>query len=68
MTRTPEPRIADLPLEERRRLDIEWQHELDEGLTRRHVVNAHYEASYLATQFARFLRFGPALAAKLRGE
>jgi hypothetical protein len=61
-------RIADLPLEERRRRDIEQQRELDEGLTRRHIANANYERSYLAVQFARILRFGPAIAAMLRGD
>ena len=56
-------RMADLPLEERRALEVERQRELEEGLTRRHVANATYERSYLAVQFERILR-----AAKLRGD
>ena len=61
-------RIADLPLPERRSADVEWQRELDEGLTRRHLHRARYRAAYLAVQLARLLRAGPALAAKLRGD
>jgi hypothetical protein len=57
-------RITDLPLEERRRQDIETQRELADGLMRRHVANATYERCALAAQVARV----PALAAKLRGE
>lgn len=59
-------RIADLPLEERRRLDIESQTEIADGLMRRHVAEAEYERRYLAVQFHRLLRVGPALAAKVR--
>jgi hypothetical protein len=61
-------RIADLPLAERRALEVQKERELDEGLTRRHVANAHYERSYLGFHLARLLRMGPAFAAKLRGE
>jgi hypothetical protein len=61
------PGLADLPLAERQRLDVEWQRQLDEGLTRRHLAEAEYERCYAEVQFARALREGPALAAKLRG-
>jgi hypothetical protein len=64
---TEEPargRLADLPLEERRRLEVEKQRELSDGLMRRHVANATFERLSLADQVARV----PALAAKLRGE
>ena len=61
-------RIADMPLAERRSLEVEKQRELDDGLTRRHLHVATYQQSYLAVQFGRLLRAGPALAAKLRGE
>lgn len=57
-------RIADLPLEERRRQDMETQRELADGLMRRHVANATYRQRYLAAQAGRI----PALAAKLRGD
>jgi hypothetical protein len=57
-------RLADLPLEERRRLEIEKQRELDEGLMRRHVANATFERAYAAYHFAR----APLLGAMLRGE
>jgi hypothetical protein len=68
---TDEPtrgRTADLPLEDRRRSEVERQCELDEGLTRRHVADSQYQRRYLAVQLANALRVGPALAAKLRGE
>ena len=61
-------RIADLPLEERRALEVEKQRELGEGLTRRHLADAAYRQSYLAVQIARLLRAAPALAAQFRGE
>lgn len=49
-------RIANLALGARRRLEVERQRELDEGLTRRHLDNAEYDRRYLAAQFARLLR------------
>ncbi len=61
-------RIADEPLESRRKFEIEKERELAEGFTRRHVANAEYEQRYLAVQFDRLLRAGQAIAAKLRGE
>jgi hypothetical protein len=61
-------RIADLPLDERRVLELQKERELGEGLTRRHVANASYERSYLGFHLARLLRMGPTFAAKLRGE
>ena len=67
---TDEPkrgRIADLSLDERRRLNIEKQRELADGLMRRHVADSEYQRRYLAVQLARALRVGPALAAKLQG-
>ena len=63
-------RIADLPLEERRSLEIEKERELADGLMRRHMHIATFRQRYLAVQFARALRAGPALRAlttKLRG-
>jgi hypothetical protein len=48
----PRGRIADLPLAERRRLDVEKQRELEDGLTRRHLHIATYRRQYLAAQFA----------------
>jgi hypothetical protein len=70
MTDMPEDQhgIADLPLAERRRVEVEKQQELLDGLTRRHLANAEYRQQYLAVQFARLLRVGPALSAKLRRE
>lgn len=59
--------LADLPLEARRARDIETRRELNDGLTSSHLANARYRDAYLAVQFARLLRAGPALAAKLRG-
>lgn len=60
-------RLADLPLAVRRQLEVAEQRELGEGLTHRHLHLAEYRQHYLAVQFARLLRAGPALAAKLRG-
>ncbi len=60
-------RIADLPLSVRRELEVEWQRELNDGLTRRHLDNAGYRQQYLAAQFARVLRVEPALKAALDG-
>jgi len=60
-------RLADLPLEERRRLEVEKQREVGEGLMRRHVAESQYQRLYLAAQLAHALRAGPALAAKLGG-
>ena len=60
--------LADVPLTVRRRLEVEKQRELHNGLTRRHLDIATYRQRYLAAQFARVLSVGPALAAKLRGE
>lgn len=60
--------LADLPLDARRARDVEMHREMDDGLTRRHLSIQRYAQSYLAVQFARVLRVGPALAAKLRGE
>ena len=57
-------RIADLPLDERRKLEIEKQRELADGLASRHLHITMYQQRYLAAQLARV----PALAAKLRGE
>lgn len=57
--------LADLPLPARRRLDVEWQRELGDGLTRRHLAVEGYRHRYLAAQFARVLRVGPALKAAL---
>jgi hypothetical protein len=51
-------RIADLPLEERRRLEVGKQRELQEGLDRRLVSIATYRQRYLADQFARLLSIG----------
>jgi hypothetical protein len=51
-------RIADLPLAERRRLDVEKQRELEDGLTRRHLHIATYQRQYIAAQFARVLSIG----------
>jgi hypothetical protein len=61
------PRIADLPLHECRRLEVEKQWELADGLMRRHVADSEYQRRYLAAHLAHALRVGPALAAKLRG-
>lgn len=68
---TDEPtrgRTADLPLEDRRRLEVENQRDLADGLMRRHVAESEYKRRYLAVQLARLQRAGPALAAALRGE
>ena len=51
-------RIADLPLEERRRLEVEKQRELLDGLTRRLLDIATYRERYHAVQFARVLSMG----------
>lgn len=64
---TDEPRLADLPPEERRALQAEQQRALSAGLTSRHLANAARSQRYLAVQFARLLHLGPAIAAKLRG-
>lgn len=56
--------LADLPLEERRRIEVEWQRELNEGLTRAHLQGANFRAAYLAHELGRAI----ALAATLRGE
>ena len=61
-------RTADLPLDERRRFEVEKQRELQDGLTRRHLHIAKYRQRHLAAQFANALRVGAALAAKLRRE
>jgi hypothetical protein len=53
----PKGRLADLPLAERRRLEVETQRELDEGLTRRHVQNAAKHEAMLAANFARAVQF-----------
>lgn len=60
--------LADLPLDARRARDAETHRELHDGLTHRHLHLAEYRQHYLAVQFARLLRAGPALAAKLRGK
>jgi hypothetical protein len=60
------PGLADLPLEARRAREVETQREIQDGLTRRHLADAAFARAYLAVQFARVLRAGPALAAKLR--
>ena len=51
-------RIADVPLAERRRLEVEKQRELADGLTRRHLSIATYRERYLAAQIARVLSMG----------
>ena len=56
--------ISDLPLEERRRLELAKQRELEDGFTRRHHI-ATYRQRYLAAQFTRVLSIGPALKATL---
>jgi hypothetical protein len=59
-------RLADLPREQREELEADRQREIQDGLTRRHVADATREQQHAAANFARFLREGPALAAKLR--
>jgi hypothetical protein len=61
-------RLADLPPDERRALQAEQDRALSDGLTRRHLANAAQSQRYFAAQFARLLRLGPDLAAKLGGE
>lgn len=51
-------RTADVPLAERRRMEVEQQRELQEGLNRRLVSNARDRQLYLADQFARVLSMG----------
>jgi PleD family two-component response regulator len=63
-----EQRLADLPSDERRALEAAQRREISDGLTGRHLANAADSQRYLAAQFARILRAGSALAAKLRGE
>lgn len=58
-------RTADLPLAARRRLDVEWQRDLGDGLTRRHLAVEQYRQRYVAAQLARALHVGPALKAAL---
>ena len=61
-------RFADLPLADRRQLEVDQQQEIQEGLMRRHLENGAEQQRILAAQFAHVLRVGPALAAKLRGK
>ena len=51
-------RIADLPLSARRKLEVEKQREIHDGLATRHLSIATYRQRYLAAQFARVLRMG----------
>ena len=51
-------RLADLSLDERQRLEIEKQRELQDGLTNRHVADATERAAHLAVNFARTLGLG----------
>jgi len=51
-------RIADLPLDERRAMEVERDREIAEGLTRRHLANAEYARAYATVQFDRILRMG----------
>ncbi|HSX53887.1 MAG TPA: hypothetical protein VLG14_01190 [Sphingomonas sp.] len=52
------PRLADLPREERERLEVENQREIQDGLTRRHVSIAADQQRYLAVQLARVAAMG----------
>ena len=51
-------RLADLPRDERERLAVEKQREIQEGLTRTHVAKAVFARAYLAAQLARLIRMG----------
>ena len=55
---TDKPRLADLPREERERLEIEKQREIQDGLTRRHVSIATDQQRYLAVQLLRVAAMG----------
>ena len=62
------PLLADLPLEERRQLEVERQRELAEGTMRSHVEVAEYQQHHAAVMFARALAVLPTICAKLRAE
>ncbi|MDE2562559.1 MAG: hypothetical protein KGL48_09985 [Sphingomonadales bacterium] len=55
---SPKGRLADLPLSERRALEIAKQREIADGLTRAHVQNALERDVFAAANFARAIKFG----------
>lgn len=63
--RAANARIADLPLSERRQIDVEKALALQEGLTRNHLAVARERHLLDLVYFDRALRAGPALAEEL---